>query len=169
MKLATALLAVTQLVFTQAFADSYPSKSIRIITAEAGGGSDFASRLVAPALASGLGQQVLVDNRIGLIAPQVVSKAPPDGYTLLLLGAALWLPPFMRDNVPYQVSDFLPVSLLTKAPNILVVHPQLPVRSVNELIALARSRPGELNFGTSGTGNSVHIAGELFRVMAAVK
>jgi tripartite-type tricarboxylate transporter receptor subunit TctC len=169
MRLATVLPAVAVLVFTQASADSYPSKSIRIVTAEAGGGSDFVSRLIAPALGSGLGQQVLVDNRVGLIVPQVVSKSPADGYTLLLLGAALWLPPFMRDSVPYQVSDFLPVSLLTKAPNILVVHPQLPVKSVDELIALARSRPGELNFGTSGTGNSVHIAGELFRVMAAVQ
>ncbi len=151
-------------------AQDYPNKPIRIITTEPGGGSDFAARLIAPGLAGSLGQQVLVDPRGGgVVAVETVSKAPPDGYTLLLYGSNLWLLPFMRAHVPYDpVRDFSTVTLATRSPNILVVHPSLPVKSVEQLIALAKARPGELNYGTSGIGNSVHLAGELFKAMAGV-
>lgn len=145
-------------------AQTYPNKPIRIVTAGAGGGSDQATRLIAPHLATLLGQQVIVDNR-GLLAADVAAKAPPDGYTLLLSGGTLWLLRFMRDHVSADISDFTPVSLATETANILVVHPALPAKSVKELIALAAARPGQLNYATSGTGNSVHIAAELFKSM----
>ena len=145
-------------------AESYPSKPVRIVTAAAGGGSDFATRLIAAPLGAALGQQFVVDNR-GLLAADVAAKAPPDGYTLLLSGATLWLLPFMRDSVASDVSDFTPITMLTQTVNILVVHPTLPAESVRGLVRLAKERPGQLNFATSGTGNSVHIAGELFKAM----
>jgi tripartite-type tricarboxylate transporter receptor subunit TctC len=146
---------------------AYPAKPLRIITAEAGGGSDFVARLVVGPLAAALGQQVLVDNR-GVPAVEIAARAPADGYNLLLSGAALWLQSFLRDKVAYQIADFAPVGLVTRAPNILVIHPQVPAKSVQALIALARVRPGELNYATSGNGNSVHLAGEMFRVMTGV-
>ena len=148
--------------------ENYPNRPIRVVTAEAGGGSDVALRMIAPGLASSLGQQVIVDNR-GIIAAELVAKALPDGYTLLFSGATLWLLPFLRDHVAYDpVEDFAAIALATRTANILVVHPAVPVRSVKELIALAKARPGELNYATSGAGNSVHIAGELFRNMTGV-
>ena len=148
---------------------AYPGRIIRIVTTEAGGGSDFASRLIAHGITSSLSQQVIVENR-GIQAAEVVSRAPADGYTLLLNGPTIWLLPFLRDKVAYDpVNDFAPITLVTKAPNVLVVHPSVPASSVRELISLARKRAGQLNFGTSGTGNSVHVAGELFRTMAHVE
>lgn len=148
-----------------AWAQPYPTAVVRIITAGAGGGSDFASRLIAGPLGAALGQQVIVENR-GLLAADVAAKAPPDGHSLLLSGQTLWLLPFMRDNVASNVTDFAPVTTATETCNILVVHPGLPAKSVKELIDLARARPGELNYATSGNGSSVHIAGEFFRTMA---
>lgn len=146
-------------------AQSYPATFVRIITAAAGGGSDFATRLIAGPLGAALGQQVIVENR-GLLAADIAAKAPADGYTLLLSGQTLWLLPFMRDNVASNISDFTPVTTVTETVNILVVHPSVPANSVTALIELARKRPGELNYATSGNGNSVHIAGELFKSMA---
>jgi tripartite-type tricarboxylate transporter receptor subunit TctC len=146
-------------------ADPYPAKVIRIVTVAAGGGSDFASRLIATPLGASLGQQVIVDNR-GQLAIDIAAKAPADGYTLLLSGPALWLLPFMRDNVAASMQDFTPVTMATQTVNVLVVHPALPVKSVDALIALAKARPGQLNFATSGNGNTVHIAGELFKSMS---
>ena len=150
-----------------ASAQPYPSKPVRIITAAAGGGSDQATRLIATPLGAALGQQVIVDNR-GLLAADIAAKAPPDGYTLLLSGQTLWLLPFMRDNVASHVTDFTPITTATETANILVVHPTLPANSVKTLVALAKARPGDLNFATSGNGNSVHIAGELFKSIAGV-
>jgi tripartite-type tricarboxylate transporter receptor subunit TctC len=151
-----------------ASAQPYPTKPVRIITAAAGGGSDHATRLIATPLGAALGQQVIVDNR-GLLAADIAAKAPPDGYTLLLSGQTLWLLPFMRDNVASNVTDFTPITTATETANVLVVHPTLPVKSVKTLVALAKARPGDLNFATSGNGNSVHIAGELFKSMAGVQ
>jgi tripartite-type tricarboxylate transporter receptor subunit TctC len=147
-----------------ASAQSYPDKTLRIVTAAAGGGSDSATRIIASPLSVALGQQVIVDNR-GLLAADIAAKAPSDGYTLLLTWQTLWLLPFMRDNVASNVTDFTPITTATETANILVVHPTLPVKSVKDLLALAKARPGELNFATSGNGNSVHIAGELFKSM----
>jgi tripartite-type tricarboxylate transporter receptor subunit TctC len=146
-------------------AQTYPTRVVRIVTAAAGGGSDFATRLIATPLGPALGQQVIVDNR-GLLASEIAAKAPADGYTLLLSGQTLWLLPFMRDNVETSEKDFTPVTLATATANILVVHPTVPAKSTRDLVALARARPGQLNYATSGVGNSVHLAGELFKYMA---
>ena len=150
-----------------ATAQTYPTKALRIVTAAAGGGSDHTARMIATPLGPALGQQVIVDNR-GLLAADVAAKAPPDGYTLLVSGQTLWLLPFMRDNVASTIADFTPITTATQAANILVVHPTVPARSVKELVSLAHSRPGDLNYATSGNGNSVHLAGEVFKAMARV-
>ncbi len=168
----SALCAICLTVLFACFAHGqpYPSKPVRIVTSGVGGGADFAARLIAQGLTASLGQQVLVDNRAsGVIPGEVVAKAAPDGYTLLLYGAATWLTSLMRDDVPYDaVKDFAPITLAGRAPNVLVAHPSLPVKSVKELIVLAKARPGELNYTTGGTGSSSHLAGELFKSMAGV-
>ena len=153
-----------------AFGQSYPVKPVRIVASGVGGSGDFVARLIAPAMAANLGQQVIVDNRAsGVIPGQVVSKAPPDGCTLLIAGAALWLGPFMR-KTPYDpVKDFLPVTITNMQPNVLVVNPSIAVSSVKDLISLARSRPAEINYATTGAGSSSHLAAELFNAMAGVK
>ncbi len=149
-------------------AQEYPAKSIRIITSEPGGGNDFAARLVAPGLTIGLGQQVVIENRPGIIATEMVAKAPADGYTLLFAGNALWISPLLRARAWDPVKDFAPVSVIMSAPLLLVVHPSLPVKSVRELVALAKSRPGALNYSTGPIGVTNHLAGELFKSVAAV-
>ena len=167
--LATAGLAVLLLGAT-ADAQEYPTKPVRIVASEAGGGGDFIARLVAQGLSSVLGQQVVVENRGGgVIAGELVAKSPPDGYTLLIYGNTLWLLPLMRKQVPYDPQrDFVPVTLAGRATNVLVVHPSLPVKSVKDLIALARARPGQLNFSTAAPGTMNHLSGELFKSMAKV-
>jgi len=147
---------------------SFPSKPIRIITAAAGGGVDFGARTIAQGIAEPLGQQVVVENRGGnaAIAAEQVAKSAPDGYTLLMYGSGFWLTPLLQDNVRYDpVRDFLPVALTNSAPTVLVVNPVEPVKSVRDLIALAKSQPGELTYETSGTGSSTHLAAELFKSM----
>jgi tripartite-type tricarboxylate transporter receptor subunit TctC len=170
---AQGLLAVFLLIFADmrlADGQEFPSKPIRIVTAGVGGGSDFAARLIGQAISGPMGQQVIVDNRSGGVIPgEVVAKSAPDGYTLLLYGSAHWLAPFLQDKVPYDpIKDFLPVTLAASTPAVLVVHPSLPVKSIKELIALAKARPGQLNYATGAAGSSDHLAAELFRVMAAL-
>jgi tripartite-type tricarboxylate transporter receptor subunit TctC len=127
------------------------------------------ARLIAQGLGVNLGQQVIVDNRPGAIPAETVAKAPPDGYTLLFNGSTVWLLQFLRDNVSYDpAKDLAPITLATQAPSLLVVHPSLPVKSVNELIALARARPGELNYAAGVIGAPPHIAGELFKVRTGI-
>ena len=149
---------------------AYPSKPIRIVTAAAGAGSDFSSRVIAQALSEPLGHQVIVDNRAsGIIASEVVSKSPPDGYTLTVGGSAHWIRPLFA-RMPYDpVKDFATITLVSKDAFVLVAHPSMPVKSVKELIALAKSRPGQLNYGTSGTGSTQHLATESFAAMAGIK
>ena len=168
---ATHAAAYLMLIAVQvAYAQEYPTKPIRIVTAEAGGGNDFAARLIVPGVSASLGQQVIVDNRgPGIIPSTTVSRAAPDGYTLLLHGSSIWLSAFLQDNVPYDaLRDFSPITILTAAPNILMIHPSLPVKSVKDLITLAKNRPGELNYGASGVASSPSLAAELFKVMAGV-
>lgn len=154
-----------------AFAQGYPTKPIRLLVSGVGGSSNFAARLVGPQLAAALGQQIVVDNRgTGIVAIEIAAKSAPDGYTFLLNGSNLWLMPFLREGLTYDpLRDFTPVVLVIRAPNVLTVHPGVPAGSVRELIALARERPGKLNYATSGAGNSNHLAAELFRAMAQVK
>lgn len=147
----------------------YPNKPIRIVTAAPGGGNDLIARTVAQGISGPLGQQVVVDNRGGgVIAGEIVSKAPRDGYTLLVTGSDFWIGPLVRKTAFDPVKDFSPVSFTTSAPNIVVVHPSVPAKSIKELIDLAKAKPGELNYASAGIGASQHLGGELFKVMAGV-
>jgi tripartite-type tricarboxylate transporter receptor subunit TctC len=151
-------------------AQNYPSKPIRIITAEPGGISDFGARVIAQGMSASMGQQVIVDNRGGgALASPPVAKAPPDGYTLTFQGSNMWLLPLFQENAPYDpIKDFAPISVGGRAPNVLVVHPSLPVKSVKELIALAKAHPGALNYASGTTGSGIHVASEMFKAMAGV-
>ena len=151
-----------------AFAQDFPSKPVRMVTSAAGGGGDVITRLIAQAISGSLGQQVIVDNRGGVISSETVAKAPPDGYTLLSQPNSFWLLPFMQKVSYDPVRDFLPVSLTVTSPNVIVVHPSLPVKSVKEFIAFAKARPGQLNFAAGSTGSSSHLAAELFKMMAGI-
>ncbi len=155
-----------------ASAQTFPSRPIRMVTAEAGGGSDLVSRVLAQALVGVWGQQVVVDNRGtagGAIAAEIVARAPQDGYTLLHYGSNIWLLPFLRKNLPYDpVRDLAPVTLTARAPNLIVVHPAQPIKSVGDLIALAKAKPGGLGYASGGTGSTPHLAAELFKTMAGV-
>ena len=146
----------------------YPAKPVRIVTAPAGGGNDFSARLVARGISGPLGQQVIVDNRPTVLAPEIVAKAAPDGYTMLLNGSSHWIGPFV-ERVSYDpLKDFAPVTLVDRTPVILVVHPSLPVKNVKQLIALAKARPGELNFSSGAPGTSNYLGGVLFNHYAGV-
>jgi tripartite-type tricarboxylate transporter receptor subunit TctC len=166
------MLATVLLPVAVACAQSYPVKPLRIITAEAGGGNDFAARTIGQSIAAQLGQPWVVDNRGGAggaIAAEIVARAPPDGYTLLVYASNVWLIPLLRKNVPYDViRDFAPITWAARSPNTVVVHPSLPVKSVQDLIALARAKPGQLSYGSGGTGSSTQLAVELFKSMAKV-
>ena len=153
-----------------AYGQIYPTKVVRIVTGGTGSNGDFASRLLAPGLTQALGQQVIVENRpSGIILGEVVAKAPADGHTLLLTGSSFWLAPYMQDNVPWDpVRDFAPITLAASSPNLVVVHPSVPVKSIRELVALAKARPGELNYASGATGSMPHLAAELFKQMAQV-
>lgn len=151
-----------------ASAQGYPTKPIRIVTTAPGSGNDLVVRLVGPHLTASWGEPVIVDNR-GILAGEIVARAPPDAYTLLAYGSPFWISPLIRSHSPYDpVRDFSPVMLTVNTPNILVVHPALPAKSVRELIAVAKSRPGELNYGSASTGSTSHLAAELFKAMAGI-
>ena len=167
------LIAILALAGQAALAQGakYPNRPIRIIVPFPPGGSvDVHGRILAPAVSKSLGQQVVVDNRSGasgIIGTVAAARADPDGYTLLLNTTPLVTNTLMYSKVPYHpVADFAPISLLSTAPSFLSVHPSVPVHSVSELIQLARSRPGELNYGSSGIGTNPHIGGELFNHLA---
>jgi tripartite-type tricarboxylate transporter receptor subunit TctC len=150
-------------------AQDYPARPVRIVTSEAGGGNDVQARLVARGLTEALGQQVIVENRpSGVIPGEIVSRASPNGYTLLLYNNTLWTGPLIQ-KAPYDpVRDLAPVTTATVGPNILVVNNALPVKSVPDLVALAKAKPGALNYASSGTGATNHLAAELFKTMAGV-
>jgi tripartite-type tricarboxylate transporter receptor subunit TctC len=152
-------------------AQNYPSKPIRIVVPGTGGGGDLAARVIGQGLTASWGQQVLVDNRpVGVIPGDVVAKAAPDGYTLLLSGITFWLAPLLQNNVPYDPEkDFLPIGLTVMSPNLMTVHPSIPATSVKEFIAFARSRPGQLNYASGAAGSSNHLSAELFNSMGKVK
>ena len=150
-------------------AAEYPVKPLRIVTSEAGGGNDVPARIVAQGLTLALGQQVVIENRpSGVVPAEIVAKAAPNGYTLLFYNNALWTAPLIQAT-PYDVlRDFTPVSAVARAVNVLVVNSALPAKSVADLIALAKTKPGGLNYGSSGTGASNHLAAEMFRTMAQI-
>jgi tripartite-type tricarboxylate transporter receptor subunit TctC len=158
-----------------AAAQHYPSKPIRLIVPfVAGGGTDITARIIGQKLTEILGQPIIVDNRPGaggVIGADLVAKAPPDGYTLLMgTPGPLTINPVLSPKMPYDtLRDFAPVSLATISPFVLVVHPALPVASVQQLIALARAKPGVLNYGSAGNGTVAHLATEQFKALAGVE
>jgi tripartite-type tricarboxylate transporter receptor subunit TctC len=166
-------LFVGLLIATTAYGQTYPSKPIRMIVAFAPGGiADFAARSISQRLAENLGVPVVVENRPGaggIIGADLVAKAAPDGYTVLVTSISHTINPSVTKNLPFDTQrDFAAVTLIADAPNILVVHPSVPASSLQELIELARRRPGQLNYASSGTGTSTHLCGELFKAMAGI-
>ena len=147
---------------------TYPNKPIRVIAPEAGGGADLAARIIAHGITGSLGQQVIVENRGGsaIIPAEIVARAQPDGYTLLFSANAHWLLPLFQENVPYDpLKDYAPISLTTTSPAVITVHPSLPVKSVKELVAFAKARPGQINSASGTKGSTTYLSAELFRVM----
>jgi len=170
----TVVTVFAQPLASEALAQSYPNKPVRMVAGTTpGGGADTICRLIAPKLSEYLGQQVIVENRpgaSGAIATERVAKSPPDGYTLQMITSSTIIVVALRANLPFDLErDLAPVSLVTSAPLVLVVHPSVPARNVKELIALARSRPGKLDFASTGVGSTAHLAGELFSSMARIK
>lgn len=153
---------------------SYPTKPIRIVVPSSpGGGLDLVARMVGPQLTSAWGQRVIVENRAGAggtIGSDLVAKSAPDGHTLLIASATFAVNPSVYANLPYDsVRDFSPLILATTQPQVLVVHPSLPVRSIKELVALANSKPGQLNYSSPGSGTLSQLTFELFKSVAGVK
>lgn len=160
--LAAALLAVSSFVTAQ----DYPTRPIRMVVPFApGGGSDISGRVLADGLHQALGQTIVVDNRAGAgstIGADIVSKANPDGYTMLLGNISMAFNAALYKNLPYDtLRDFAPVSLVVEQPNIMVAHPSLPANTLKEFIALARSTPGKLTYGSAGVGSGTHLAVEM--------
>jgi tripartite-type tricarboxylate transporter receptor subunit TctC len=175
----TTMAAVATLVLGVATAapgwgqDGYPVKPVRLISPFPPGGSvDLIGRMVAATLGEVLGQQVIVDNRSGAsgnIGTEAAMRAAPDGYTLLVHTIPFVANAFLYSKLPYDpLNDFAPLMLVSASPSLLAVHPSMPVRSVKELIALAKSRPGQMNYGTAGPATNPHIAGELFNLLGNV-
>lgn len=171
--LCLAVAVISTLLSLPAAAQAYPARPVRLVVPfPPGGPNDIIGRIVALKLTEALGQQVMVDNRAGAggnTGTALVAKSPPDGYTLLSGGMGSLIMNPIIEKVPYDtLRDFAPVILMATAPNVLVVHPSLPVKTVKELVALARARPGELNFGSGGVGSTPHLSGALFNTMARI-
>jgi tripartite-type tricarboxylate transporter receptor subunit TctC len=154
-------------------AQTYPAKAIRVIVPFApGGGTDILTRTITPKLSEALGQQLVIDNRAGggsTIGSEMVAKGPADGYTLLMVDTSFTTNPSLYSKLPYDSTrDFAPVSLMAAAPVILIVHPSVPVRTVKEFVALAKAKPGQLNFASGGPGSSTHLGGELLKLVANI-
>ncbi len=167
-------IAVYLLGISNALAQGYPSRSIRLIAPyPPGGGVDATARIIAQALTEQLGQQIVVENRSGAtgrIGTEIAAKSPADGYTLLLgSGAPNAVVPSVTPNLPYDpIKDFAPISLVGTTDYDLLVHPSLPVRSVKQIIALAKAKPGEVTYGSSGILSNTHLAGELLKQLAKI-
>ena len=166
-----ALLAVALLSATASHVDAqtFPTKPVRVVIPyQPGGGTDILTRILTPDLSNSLGQQVVVDNRPGggtVIGTEIVAKAPPDGYTLLASDSAFLINPgLMGSKLPYDTAkDFVGVTMMASGPVVLLVHPSVPVNSIQELIAYAKANPGKLNYASGGNGTSPHLAGELLK------
>jgi tripartite-type tricarboxylate transporter receptor subunit TctC len=168
-----ALLVAAAIVAPHAGAQSYPNRPVRLVVPfSPGGAADVPGRILTQKLSEALGQQVVVDNRPGAgstIGADQVAKAPPDGYTLLTMSNTHFVSAALYKKLPYDsVADFAPVTQVTSAPNIIVVHPSLPARTVKELIALAKAKPGKIDYASSGNGSTQHLTGALFTKMAGI-
>ena len=165
--------AALALLPVAAVAQNYPTKPIRMVVGQApGGATDVVSRLVAPRFGEHLTQPVVVENRTGAagsIGATFVAKSPPDGYNLLAVSSSYAINPSLYKDLPFDpVKDLAPITLIAEAPFLLVVHPSMPVRSVKDLVAMAKARPGTLNFASGGNGSSGQLAGELFKYLAGI-
>jgi tripartite-type tricarboxylate transporter receptor subunit TctC len=163
------MMVILSAALPAAHAQTYPTKPVRIVVGfTPGGGVDINARLVAPKLGEALGQQVLVDNRPGAgtnIANELVARSAPDGYTLLMNTAALAINMSLYKKVNFDaLKDFAPISVFSESPNILVVHPSLPVRTAKDVVALAKTKPGAMNYSSAGSGTTQHLSGELFKL-----
>jgi tripartite-type tricarboxylate transporter receptor subunit TctC len=172
--LVTLLAAAMAVVSAQAAAQNYPVKPVRLLVPfVAGGNTDIIARVVTPAMSKALGQQLIIENRAGagsVVGTEVVAKSPPDGYTLLVVSAAHVINPAMAKKLPYDsIKDFAPISIVADVPTAFAVHPLLPVKNVKEFIALAKARPGQLNYATAGRGTVGHLSAELLSSMAKIK
>jgi tripartite-type tricarboxylate transporter receptor subunit TctC len=168
------LVAAAACLIGTARADDYPSRPLRVMVGfPAGSGADITARVVGQRLGQILGQQIVVENKVGAgssFAAEAVARAPKDGYTLLIASIANSINALVSTKLSFDFPrDFAPILRLTTTPNILVVHPSLRVKSVQELIELAKAKPDQLSFGSSGVATGTHLAGELFKVMAGVK
>ncbi|HSQ05580.1 MAG TPA: tripartite tricarboxylate transporter substrate binding protein, partial [Burkholderiales bacterium] len=153
---------------------NYPARAIRLVVPSSpGGGTDITARIIAPKLSEYLGQQVVVENRAGagtMIGGELVARSAPDGYTLLMGISTLAINPAMYKKVPYDaLKDFAPISQVVSLPNMLVLHPSIPAKSVKELIAFTKAHPSQLNFASAGIGTSPHLSMELFLVMSHIR
>ncbi len=167
------LCALTGLLVSDAFAQVYPVRPIRVIDAFApGGGTDIVARIIAPRFQASMGQPLVVDNRpgaAGIIGAEIAAKSAPDGYTLLMFVTNFTIHPSLYKNLPYDFpSAFTPVTQTSSLAMVLVAHPSVPAKTIKELLALAKARPGRLNISSSGVGGITHMAGELFKSMAGV-
>jgi tripartite-type tricarboxylate transporter receptor subunit TctC len=172
-RIGSALLAACAAAAGLAAAQDFPSRPIRMIVPYGPGGvTDITARIIAPAMSEDLGQQVIIENRPGGAAIpgfDLVAKSKPDGYTIVAATTALAAQPILFRKLPYQADrDFTPVSLVIVVPTILVIHPSIPARNVKELIALAKSRPGALNYGSAGNGSDNHLTAEVFKHAAGI-
>jgi tripartite-type tricarboxylate transporter receptor subunit TctC len=169
------LAAVGLVVISGAWAQStYPTKPLRVIVPwPPGGGADVIMRMLSPKLGEALGQQIIVDNRggaAGNIGAEMAAKAPPDGYTIAFAYSGTHsINPHIYSKMPFRESDFAPIVWLASVPQVVVVHPSLPVKTVRDLIALDKARPGQLSYGSSGNGAINHLAGELFNHMTGTR
>ena len=167
LRIAAAVLAAAAWV-APAQAQGYPTKPVRFVTSEPGGGNDIVARVLAEGLTASLGQRLIVDNR-GIVAAEIAKNASPDGYTLLVYGANIWLLPYLRERVAWDpLRDFAPITIAVQLPNVLVVHPTVPVKTTREFIDYARTRPGKLDYAAGTIGVSPHLAAELFKSMTAL-
>jgi len=149
--------------------EKFPTKVVRVLTATPGSNHDWGARVVANELSSRLPQRAIVENRGSISVEYLAREAHADGHTMLFYGAYVWIQPLLRKSNWDPVTDLAPITLAMSSPNILVVHPSLPVKTTKELIALARARPNELNYSAGGGGSTPHVAAELFNHLAKVK
>jgi tripartite-type tricarboxylate transporter receptor subunit TctC len=174
-KTSVAILAAVSLLSPAAYAQSYPTKPVRLVVPfGAGGAPDLVARVMSPRLQESLGQPIVVDNRAGaagILGMEIVAKSPPDGHTLVVGSAGpVAIVPSLYRKLSYDVArDFAPISMVTAIPFLLVVHPSLPVKTVKDLVALAKAKPGQLNFGSPGTGSTTHLATELLKSATGMK
>jgi tripartite-type tricarboxylate transporter receptor subunit TctC len=168
------LFAILTAVSSAALAQDYPKRPVRLVLSfgAPGGAPDTIARTLASKLAETWGQQLVIDPRSGaggILGTEIAAKAAPDGYTLVLVSPSHAINPALHAKMPYDaVKDFTPITQLAEVPNIVSVHPGVPARSIKELIALAKAKPGSLSYGSAGIGSSQHLAGELFKEMAGV-